>query len=701
MSDASLGVFICDCGDQIGGYLDTVALEAQIRDMPEVALVRRLRYSCSPDGLAVIREAIDKAGLDRVLIAGCTPRTLGPLFRSACREAGLDGDLVELADIREGCAWVHRGDPQSATLKALDLIRMGVARVVLRQPRRVPSAEIVPAALVIGGGLAGMTAALRLANVGIPVKLVEREAELGGMLRDAHSLYPDRRSAAEYLAERVNAVSRHPRIDVLTESRVKDVSGTVGCYTVSVERETEPQDGGLTFDVGAIIVATGACVLKPYGLFGYDGLRVVTQDEFERELGKSGNGAQPTDLPDEVVMILCAGQRDETISYCSGVCCMGALKQALEVKAACPQANVTIVFRDLNLLGEDLHKEEVLKAQRAGVKFVHYSPASPPRMTDEVVEVYDESVGMAHRLPYDRVVLASPLVPQPDAGVVARMLKIGQDENGFFPQVRLRLHPQNTCERGVFVCGAAHYPTGWDEAEFQATSAAFNALRHLRSGTVSGHSSAAIMDESLCTGCGGCVEVCPFDAISMRRREGVLDCSFIDPLVCKGCGNCVVACPVKAIDLPFESDAQLLTQIEEALATASQNGAPRILVFGCEWSGLAAAELAGASGLGYPVGVRPIRIGCSARFDPIHALWGFFNGADGIFIGTCPPGVCHYVNGNRYARDRFNTLREMLAESGFDPRRLRLEWITPDDPHDFVDKITDFADLVQALSGVG
>jgi heterodisulfide reductase subunit A len=701
MSDASLGVFICDCGDRIGGYLDTGALETQVRDMPEVALVRRLRYSCSPDGLAVIREAIDKAGLDRVLIAGCTPRTLEPRFRSACREAGLDGDLVELADIREGCAWVHRDDPQSATVKALDLIRMGIARVVLRQPRRAPSAEIVPAALVIGGGLAGMTAALRLANVGIPVKLVEQEAALGGMLRDVHSLYPDRHSAAEYLAEKVDAVSRHPQIDVLMESRVTDVSGTVGCYTVSVEREAGPQDGGLTFDVGAVIVATGACVLKPYGLFGYDGLRVVTQDEFERELGKSGNGAQPADLPDEVVMILCAGQRDETISYCSGVCCMGALKQALEIKAARPQANVTIVFRDLNLLGEDLHKEEVLKAQRAGVKFVHYSPASPPRITDEVVEVYDESVGMSHRLPYDRVVLATPLVPQPDAGAVAHMLKIGQDENGFFPQIRLRLRPQNTCERGIFVCGSAHYPTGWDEAEFQATSAAFNVLRHLRSGTVSGHSSAAIVDESLCTGCGGCVEVCPFDAISMRRREGVLDCSFIDPLVCKGCGNCVVACPVKAIDLPLESDAQLLTQIEEALATASQNGSPRILVFGCEWSGLAAAELAGASGLGYPVGVRPIRIGCSARFDPLHALWGLFNGADGIFVGACSPGACHYVNGNRYAQDRFNTLREMLAESGFDPRRLRLEWIAPDDPHDFVNKITDFADLLQALSGVG
>ncbi|MCJ7548915.1 MAG: hydrogenase iron-sulfur subunit, partial [Anaerolineae bacterium] len=342
-------------------------------------------------------------------------------------------------------------------------------------------------------------------------------------------------------------------------------------------------------------------------------------------------------------------------------------------------------------------EEKLIEARQAGVEFVRYAPSSPPKVTGEGVDVRDVLSGTDRRLPYDRVVLATPLVPQPDASVVAHMLGIAQDQNGFFPEVRYRLLPQNYAERGVYVCGAAHYPAGRTEAEFQATSAAFKALRHLQAGQITSSAPVAVVDEQLCTGCANCVEACPFGAISMHEREGVLDLSQIDPLLCKGCGNCVVVCPVKAISRPLDSDAQVLAQIEAALATASQNGRPRILVFGCEWSSHAAAELAGANRLSYPAEARLIRVGCSARFDPTHILWAFFSGADGVLLGACPPGDCHYVNGNRHAQERFTTLRSQLAESGFDPRRLRLECITPDDPHDFVRKIADFTALIRAL----
>jgi heterodisulfide reductase subunit A len=688
MSDVKLGVFICDCGDKIASILDMDALESSARALPDVCLARRLGYSCSPDGLAAIRSAIAEEGLDRVLVVGCTPRTMEPRFRAACEEAGLSGDRFELVDIREGCAWVHQDEPGAATAKALDLIQMGAARGTQRQAGQPIHTGVVPAALVIGGGVAGMTAALTLANTGQEVKLVEREAALGGMLRDVHTLYPDRRDAAEYLSGRLEAVTCHPRIEVLLQSQVTGISGTVGRYTVSINGD------GRQFDVGAIIVATGARAWQPWGQFRYDGKRVVTQLEFEREL-------RGTPTLSNVVMILCAGQRDERVPYCSGVCCLGALKQALEIKAANPQANVTILFRDLYLLGEESYERKVIEARRVGVQFVRYAPSSPPKVTAEAVEIYGGPDGTDRRLPYDRVVLATPLVPQSDASVVAHLLELAQDENGFFPEVRYRLRPQNYAERGIYVCGAAHCPAGRAEAAFQATSAAFKAVRHLQAGLVASHAPVAVVDEKLCTGCGTCVETCPFGAIAMHKREGALDLSQIDPLLCMGCGNCVVACPVKAISQPLDSDGQVLAQIEAALATApspaGQNGQPRILVLGCEWSGHAAAELAGARKLGYPVEVRLIRERCSARFDPTHILWALFSGADGVFLGACPPGNCHYVNGNRHAQERFDTLQSLLAHSGFDPRRLRLEWITPDDPHDFVDKVTDFTNLVRAL----
>jgi heterodisulfide reductase subunit A len=675
-----VGVFICRCGGQLAPALDVDALAKEVRGWPEVAVVQPLAHSCSPPGLAAIAAAIAGAGLDRVVVAGCTPRLLGAHLRAACEGAGLDANLFDLVDIREGCAWVHSGEPAEAMAKAADLVRMGVARVVHREAREPVTAEVLPEALVIGGGLAGLTAALVLARAGVQVRLVEREAALGGMGRGLQAV---RRKAEE--------AACHRSIEVLLESRVREVSGTVGRYTVTVDRAHDGRQGDVTFEAGAIIVATGATCLRPWGVFGYDGRRVVNQAEFERELRAGGAGP-----PASVVMILCAGQRDERIPYCSGVCCSAALDQALAVKAGNPLANASILFRDLHLPGEE-GREKLAGARDAGIQLVRYAPGSPPVVAGGLIEVHDDLSGATQRLPYDRLVVASALVPQPDAGVVARLLRLKRDENGFFPQVRDRIRPENRVERGIYVCGAAHGPCTPAEAEFQAARAAYNALRHLRGGAVRSDSPVATVDETLCTGCGSCVQSCPVGAISLRQGEGVLSLSRVDPLLCKGCGNCVVACPARAIDLPRDGDAELLAQIEAALAARPAGGDVRIVAFGCEWSGYAAAELAGARKLPYPAQVRLIRVPCAARLDPLHLLWALHCGADGVFVGGCPPGECHYGGANRHAQERIGTLQRLLAMAGADRRRVGLQWITPDDPGDFVARITAFTDLVRAL----
>jgi heterodisulfide reductase subunit A len=692
MKGANLGIFICDCGEQISSSLDLNRIQERISDIPGVRCAQRLHYSCSENGLAAIRDVIETYEVERVLVAGCTARTMEPLFKETCESAGLSGDRFELVDIREGCAWVHQSDPEAATSKAEDLIRMGVARVSYRNPRTEVSVEIEPTALVIGGGLAGMTAAINLADANVPVKLVERESALGGMLRDAHTLYPQQQTASEYLNEKIEAVTHHPHIEVLLEKEINEISGTAGRYSVVANGKASNDDGSLSFDVGAIIVATGAREARPDGLYQYDGKHVVTQLEFEREIHEAANESHQ--LPDRVVMILCAGQRDNTVPHCSNFCCMASLKQAMELKAAKPNAEVAILFRDIYLLGDSLYENELFKAVQSGVKFMRYEPSNPPEVNDGIVVVQDELTGLVNRLPYDRIVLATPLVPQRDSGTVAHLLNTPQDEFGFFPEIRHRLKPEDSPSQGIFVCGAAHFPVDWGQAEFQATSTAFNVLNHLSQGEVSGNANMVGVDEQLCTGCGTCVDVCPFSAISMCTREGLLDLSEIDPMLCAGCGNCVVACPVKAIHPTLDSDPQIYAQIEEALTSASHDDDPRILTFGCEWSSHAAAELAGAKKLAYPVIVRPIQTRCSARFDPLHVLWAFLHGADGVFLGVCPPGKCHYGNGNEHAHNRIKNLYSQLEMGGFDRRRLRFEYIQPDNPDDYAQKLTNFSNLV-------
>jgi len=698
-TEAKIGVFICDCGTEIARFIDTEALVDRVRDLPHVTLVQRGLYNCSQEGQKRMKQAITEQGLNRVVVAGCTPRTHEPLFRAVCEEAGLNGSLFEMANIREQCAWVHANERERTTAKALDLIRMAVAKAALLEIADKLEAKVTPAALVIGAGTAGLTAALALANGGFPVKLVERERELGGLVRKLHTLYPTMQQAEEFISERIRAVQRNPNIEVLTEAQILNVSGSAGNYHVTVGGNGHRD----TFDVGAIIVATGAQPSHPDSLFRYDGRRVITQFELEGRLKagpssalrlRSGRGAVDAQ---NIVMIHGAGEEEQP--YRSSVCCMTVLKNAILLKKMKPEASISILFRDLQSFGE-LCEDEIVRARQRGITFIHFGPRSKPVVKDEVVEVHDLLSGADLSLPYDLVVLSTLLVASDGASTLASMLRIPLDDHGFFPDVHIRLRPRNYIDPGIYVCGSAHYPADTNESLFQAYSVASKALHHLSADAVTSEAPVAMVDERLCTGCGTCVEACAFQAISLERGEGVLSTAQIAPLLCKGCGNCVTACPSKAITLQSSTDRQFLAQISAALA-GPQNGEPRILGLLCQWSGYAAADLAGARHLQYPSSVRLIQAGCSARFDPHHILWAFLNGADGVFLGACEPGECHYILGNQYAESRIKGLREMLNSAGFDARRLQLAWLKPDEPEEFVTAIADFTASIAKLGPTG
>ncbi|MFB0538359.1 MAG: hydrogenase iron-sulfur subunit, partial [Anaerolineae bacterium] len=386
---------------------------------------------------------------------------------------------------------------------------------------------------------------------------------------------------------------------------------------------------------------------------------------------------------------------EEERSYSSSVYCMTVLKNAILLKEMKPEADISILFRDLQAFGEWC-EDEILRARQRGINFVHFGTESKPVVKDDVVEVHDLLSEADLSLPYDLVVLSTPLVASDGASTLASMLHIPLDDNGFFPDVHVRLRPRNYIDPGIYICGNAHYPADTNESLFQAYSAASKALHHLSAGVVTSEAPVAVVDERLCAGCGTCVETCAFQAINLERGEGVLSTARIAPLLCKGCGNCAAACPSKAITLQSFTDRQFLAQISAALA-GPQDGQPRILGLLCQWSGYAAADLVGARHLQYPSSVRFIQGGCSARFDPRHILWAFLNGADGVFLGACEPGECHYVLGNQYAESRIRGLRAMLTAAGFEAQRLQLAWLKPDEPEEFVAVIITFAADIEKL----
>ena len=554
-----IGVFICHCGTNIGGTVDVPVVVEYASTLQDVVHAERNLYTCADDGLNAIKQAIARHGLNRVIVASCTPRTHAPLFRRTCEAAGLNQYLFEFVNLREHCSWVHMKEPGRATEKAKALVRMGVARARLLERQQEPVLDIERSALVIGGGVAGMSAALSIANHGFLVHLVEKEAGLGGMTARLHRLSPTNRTAREVITPVTDAVRSHPNMRLHMPATMTDLSGYIGNFQVTLST-------GESFRVGSIVVATGAEELRPDGLYGFGTLKgVITQLELERMMD---DPAAPR--PPRVVMIQCAGSRGQKVSYCSKRCCFTAIKNAILLKEEAPDTDVHILHNEIHVYGVAF-ESEYRRAQELGVKFCRYSPERPSVSERDGrlnVNFYDEGLRRERDLAADIVVLSTPLVARPEAESLSKMLKVPLGQDRFFFEAHVKLRPVDFATDGIFICGTAKGPTNIGECVEQALGAASRAAIPLAKGQVRVEAITSKVNPDTCRGCGRCVQECDYHAIELVPVGGESSgktVARINEGLCKGCGKCSSICCNRSISLRHFTTPQLLAMVEAAL----------------------------------------------------------------------------------------------------------------------------------------
>ena len=545
-----VGVFVCHCGINIAGVVNVGEVSEYARSLPGVDYADHFLFTCSTDTQEKMQEVIREQQLNRVIVASCSPRTHEALFQETLRKAGLNKYLFEMANIRDQCSWVHQTDPEIATEKAKDLVRMSVARSHLLEPLYEVPFDVVQKGLVVGGGLAGLTAALNLAEQGFETYLVERTAELGGNARRV-AFNLEGVPVQEYLRDLIEKVRQHPRIQVFIQAEVKEITGHIGKFRSTIKQEGRTQ----MVDHGAVVVATGGVEYPPEEyLYGQDP-RIQTQLEFHQTLVQDpGRLRQAT----QVVMIQCVGSREEDHPYCSRVCCSTAVSNALKIKEISPQTQVLVLYRDMRTYAQ---KELFYKqAREAGVRFIRYELEQKPEVSrsgDRLsVTILDQNLKLPIRLNPDFLVLSSAIRPRPESKPLATALKIPTDADGFFLEAHIKLRPVDFANAGMFLCGLAHGPKFMEESIAQAKGAAARAATILAQKQIQVGGQVAVVDQERCVVCMTCVRTCPF-GVPQVNAEGMVE---ISPAACQGCGNCASACPRKLIQVQHQRDDQIIAK---------------------------------------------------------------------------------------------------------------------------------------------
>jgi heterodisulfide reductase subunit A len=776
-----IGVYVCHCGLNIAASVNCKEVAEYASNLPHVVLSKHTLYSCSDPGQETIKKDIIEHNLNRVVVASCTPRLHEPTFRKTCEEAGLNKYLFEMANIREHCSWVHLHEPEKATEKAKDLVHMAVARVALLKPQEELVVPVTREALVIGGGVAGIQAALDLADTGYKVYLVEKSPSIGGKMAQLDKTFPTMDCSICILAPKMSEVGRHPNIELLTNSEVVEISGYIGNFKVKVQKKPRyvtkectacgdcidvcpvevPNefDVGLTWrkaiyipfaqavpalylideksciglgentcarckdvcgpdainfndkpeevelDVGTIIVATGMDVYDPVALTEYGYLRVpnaITSLEFERLINAGGPTGgrlvRPSDMriPKTVAFIQCIGSRSKKKGnpYCSNVCCMNTIKEALLIKEHWPDTKIYVFYIDIRAFGKGF-ENLFRRAKEEGVIFIRGLPA-------EIIEdkkshnlwligentlekkIYKVNVGM--------VVLAVGLRPSDDSDNVQQLLRLSKTSDGFFMEAHPKLRPVDTPTGGVFLAGCAEGPKDIKDSVTQASAAASRAGILMAKGSVTVESITPVMSPDKCVGCGLCARVCPYNAIIVNKEQKK---SEVIEAACAGCGTCGAECPFDAIDMRHFTDEQIYAQID---AATEENANKKILAFCCNWCSYAGADFAGVSRMQYPTSVRIIRTMCSGRVSPKFVERAFARGVAAVLVAGCHLNDCHYIDANYQTKKRVEKLWKKMERLELDKNRLQLAWISAAEGEKFASKIKEMQEIVDCVT---
>ncbi len=744
-----------------------------------MAIARDIQFMCSDSGQETMVEDIKKHNIYRVVVAACSPKLHEQTFRKVLAKAGLNPYLLEMVNIREQCSWVHMDNPAMATQKSYDLIKMGIARLKLLNPMQIRKVPVNKSVLVIGGGVAGIEAALTLADGGNQVYMVEKEPTIGGKMALLNEVFPTNDCSICVLAPKMTDVHNHPDIELFTMSQVTEVTGSVGnfhvsgitypryvsvdkckgcvdeCSRVCPVSVPNPFDSGLgkttaigmaipqavpqavyinseycvgcglckqacpadaiefeqkeepfSFDVGAIIVATGyqtfdASRKEEYS-YGFC-KDVITNMELERLLNASGptrgKVVVPTtgNIPDTVAFIQCVGSRDESVGnpYCSRTCCMASMKNAQLLKERYPDVNITIHYIDIRASGE-MYEEYYARTQGMGIDFIRGKVAEVQIGTDgRPMLRYEDTLDCAvGEKSCDLVVLATGMEADSDSDKLSKTLNLARRADRFYSIAHPKMKPVDAHIQGIFIAGCASGPKEIQVSIAQGSGAAGRVMRLLSKGELNTDPLSARVTTEKCIGCGLCLDSCNYGSIKLINKKAV-----VDELSCQGCGSCSASCPADAITMQYQTDPQILAQVEAALEEKDEF--PLIIAFLCNWCSYASADLAGTSRIQYPTNVRIIKVMCAGRVDPEFVLRAFELGADGVLVAGCRLGECHYIKGNFSAKNRMDSLDEVLKDIGIAPQRLRVEWISAAEGERFGRTIEDMVDELSELGPVG